>query len=84
MLDRSEEAAAFLTTASNAPRVGERLELAESEAVGPTKRDSARETGAHLPRFGRVVGLDDQQGATRRVAIRFEPPPRSSPLKTGR
>ena len=84
MLDRRGEEAAFLTTASDAPRVGERLELAESETVGLTKRESARETGTYLPRFGRVVRLDDLQGATRRVAIRFEPPPRSSPLKTGR
>jgi hypothetical protein len=84
MLDRSEEEAAFLTTASDAPCVGERLELAESETAGRAKRDSARETAIRLPRFGRVVRLDDLQGATRRVAIRFEPVPRSSPLKTSK
>ena len=79
MLDRGAEEAAFLTTAGDAPRLGERLELAESEAVGPTRRDCPSETGPHLPRFGCVVRLDDLQGTTRRVAIRFEPPPRSSP-----
>lgn len=84
MLDRSGEEAAFLTSASDAPRVGERLELAQSETVGPSERDCACEAHSHLPRFGRVVRLDELQGATRRVAIRFEPPSRSSPLKTSR
>ena len=78
MLNRSTEEAAFLTNSGDAPRVGERLELAEADRSGLTGSGSATGGGPHLPKFGRVIRLDDPQGTTRRVAIRFEPLPRSS------
>ncbi len=70
MLDRSAEQAAFLTSARDAPEVGEHLELAATEPIGLETADRPL-----LPRFGQVVRLD-AQGTTRRVAIRFEPSPR--------
>jgi hypothetical protein len=83
MLNRSAEEAAFLTSAGDAPRVGERLELAEVDRGAQHEPGSASGAGPHLPRFGRVVRLDEPQGTTRRVAIRFEPSPRSSLISTG-
>lgn len=70
MLDRNAEQAAFLTSAGDAPEVGEHVELA---ATDPPDPKPARR--GVLPRFGRVVRLDAPQGATRRVSIRFEPRP---------
>jgi len=67
MLHQSEEEAAFLTAAGDAPRVGEQLELTALYEAEDLRRPSSQ-----LPRFGRVVQLHDPQGTTRRVAIRFE------------
>jgi hypothetical protein len=72
MLKKEEEEAAFLTTASEAPKVGERLELSEQELLSRRVRGIADQGNPHMPRFGRVIRLDDTQGTTRRVAIRFE------------
>lgn len=72
MLDRDADHAAFITTAGDAPSVGEQLELSEPYLANPCDRQEEREPIAQLPRFGRVVRLDDPQGDTRRVAIRFE------------
>ncbi len=68
MLERDEHQARFITSAEQAPRVGETLELTE-----PVDAAAAGSPTAHLPRYGRVIGLDNL-GQTRRVAIRFEPP----------
>ena len=73
MLKREEEEAAFITTASEAPKVGERLELSEQDLFTLRPGSIAGMDNPHMPRFGRVVRLDDPQGSTRRVAIRFEP-----------
>ena len=70
MLDRSAEQAAFLTSTSDAPEVGEHVELAATDPICPEAA-----AGPALPRFGRVIRLDAPQGTTRRVAIRFEPRP---------
>lgn len=72
MLDQTREEAAFLTTAGDAPRVGEQLELTGSKEVNVASAEDQREPSPNLPRLGRVVRLDDPQGVTRRVAIRFE------------
>ena len=76
MLDRSAHEAAFLTTAGDAPKVGERLELTQTDSIGLVAADRSQEGGPDLPRFGRVVRLEDLSGTNRRVAIRFEPAPR--------
>jgi hypothetical protein len=75
MLAQSREEAAFLTAAHDAPRVGEQLELSESCEANRAVRAVPRGSASHLPRFGRVVCLDDPQGVTRRVAIRFDSQP---------
>jgi hypothetical protein len=72
MLDRDADEAAFITTAGDAPSVGEQLELSEPYLANPRDGQQHREPIAQLPKFGRVVRLDDPQGDTRRVAIRFE------------
>jgi hypothetical protein len=73
MLNRSTHEAAFLTTAGDAPAVGERLELAAAEGGGLVAANRTQVGGSQRPRFGRVVRLGELQGTTRRVAIRFEP-----------
>jgi hypothetical protein len=75
MLDQSNEEAAFLTTAGDAPRVGEQLELTAACESGFRSTEYPHGPGSRLPRFGRVVRLDDPQGVTQRVAIRFEAQP---------
>ncbi len=74
MLRQNEREAQFLTSVSEAPRVGETLELTEPVADGehPETRPAVR-----LPRWGRVLWLEQGAGRTRRVGIRFEHPPRS-------
>ncbi len=72
MLDQSGEEASFLTTAGDAPHLGEQLELTASCDANRRGTNDRCGPNKHLPRFGRVVRLDDPQGATRRVAIRFE------------
>ena len=72
MLDQSGEEASFLTSAGDAPRLGEELELTGPCDAYPGGTEEQRGPNPHLPRFGRVVRLDDPQGTTRRVAIRFE------------
>jgi hypothetical protein len=84
MLNRSADEAAFLTTAGDAPKVGERLELTEVAVADTVAADESPAEESHLPQFGRVVRLEGLQGTTRRVAIRFEPPPRSAPPRVGR
>ena len=81
MLNSGAKEAAFLTTAGDAPAVGERLELTGPDRTGRTTAGRSRESEPHLPRFGRVVRLDTPQGITRRVAIRFESPTSSSQIK---
>lgn len=80
MLTRGAEEAAFLTIVGEAPRLGEQLELTGSDNAGLSVTEPPSGSGARLPRFGRVVGLDDPEGMTRRVAIRFEKQPRSTPV----
>lgn len=72
MLKKESEEAAFITTAAEAPAVGERLELSEQDLVARRTLGGADGSNPHMPRFGRVIRLDDPQGTTRRVAIRFE------------
>lgn len=68
MLSRSAEQASFITSTSQAPGVGEKLELTE-----PCAADAATcGSGAGLPRTGRVIRLDQAAGGTQRVAIRFD------------
>ena len=75
MLDRDANEAAFITSAGDAPSVGEQLELSEPYLANASTGRQAGERIAQLPKFGRVVRLDDPQGDTRRVAIRFERQP---------
>jgi hypothetical protein len=72
MLDRDGLEGAFLTTTGEAPSLGEQLELSEPYMADPADAEPQRDSDARLPRFGRVVRLDDPQGATCRVAIRFD------------
>ena len=67
MLNISSGGAAFLTAAEHAPRVGERLKLAEMYSAGRLVREGA----LPLPPVARVIRMDDSEGATRRVAVRF-------------
>lgn len=67
MLDISSSGAAFLATSEHAPRVGERLELAEMHSADRFVRDGA----LPLPPVARVVRVDESAGVTRRVAVRF-------------
>jgi hypothetical protein len=72
MLDQDAEQAAFLTNAGEAPRVGEQLELTNPSTAHVAADGAPGGHAANLPRYGRVVRLDDPQGVTRRVAIQFE------------
>jgi hypothetical protein len=72
MLDQDADEAAFLTATRDAPRVGERLELTELCQSNLAVPRPLPERLSQLPRFGRVVRLDEPEGVTRRVAIRFE------------
>ena len=67
MLDISSSGAAFLATNENAPRVGERLELAEMYSADRFVREGA----LPLPPVARVVRVDESAGVTRRIAVRF-------------
>jgi hypothetical protein len=68
MLNTSEGGAAFLTARGQAPRVGERIALAEMVACDRV----VREDDGPLPPFARVLRHDDTEGITCRVAVRFE------------
>lgn len=68
MLDVCVEGAAFLTSASEAPEIGERVELIEM----PTRDRMVREGAGPLPRYARVLRHDEQMGLTRRIAVKFE------------
>ncbi len=68
MLDMSNGGAAFLTGADETPPVGQRLELMEMQTVDRVVREDAQP----LPAFARVLRHDGLEGATRRVAVRFE------------
>ena len=72
MLSQSAEEAAFLTTAGNAPRLGEQLELAQPHKAQALADGAPQEPDRHLPKYARVVRLGEPQGVTRRVAIRFD------------
>ena len=74
MLKQEAGEAAFLTTALDAPTIGERLELSEPSAATPPILGDQGTFTPHLPRFGRVIRLDDPEGVTCKVAIRFEAP----------
>ena len=63
MLSQSTGEASFLTSAPDAPKIGERLELTEP-------CDTPAE--GSIPRFGRVVKLDESPGRARRVEIAFD------------
>lgn len=68
MLDMSISGAAFLTAASAAPPIGSFVRLIEMQI-----RDRVvREDSGPLPSLGRVLRHDSSDGATRRVAVRFE------------
>ena len=68
MLNVSARGAAFLAIAGDAPRVGERIELTELYS----DNRAVREAAFPLPPHARVLRVDDADGATRRVAVRFE------------
>jgi len=72
MLNQGDGEAAFLTSARDAPRIGETLELTELCKTSPTTPEPVPQELAYLPKFGRVVRLDRPQGVTRRVAIQFD------------
>ncbi len=74
MLRRDEQGAQFLTSVTEAPRVGETLELTEPVAVAERPGDQPE---LRLPRWGRVLWLEQAAGRTRRVGIRFEHPPQA-------
>jgi hypothetical protein len=72
MLNLSDGGAAFLVARNQAPQVGERLVLAEMFC-----RDSTVQAATPpLPPRARVLRIEDDEGTTRRVAVRFEPTPR--------
>ena len=68
MLNESAGGAAFLTAVQDAPAVGQRLRLTEMHSPDETVREEHRP----LPAFARVVRREDEEGVTRRVAVRFE------------
>jgi len=69
MLNYSTRGAAFLTAAQNTPRVGDRIRLTEMYADDPL----IRQEHLPLPQFARVLRCEEEEGgATRRVAVRFE------------
>ena len=68
MLNHSTGGAAFLTTTQEAPTVGERIRL--SEMHSPDRL--VCEGNPPLPAYARVIRRHDEDGTTRRVAIRFE------------
>jgi hypothetical protein len=71
MLNMSLNGAAFLIAQEQAPRVGERLICADMAS-----RDHQVQTATPpLPPRARVLRVEDDDGTTRRVAVRFEPPP---------
>ena len=72
MLNQNASEGAFLTSAADAPGVGEQLELRQSLEAEVAALEHSQRPRFRLPRLGRVVRLDDPQGATLRVAIRFE------------
>lgn len=74
MLKAEAGEAAFITSTLDAPLIGERVEICEEQANGFGAASAASSRGPHMPRFGRVIRLDEPQGTTRRVAIRFELP----------
>jgi len=73
MLNHDQQEAAFLTTAGDAPRIGEKLELTGLGLGRAATPEPIPPELVPLPRFGRVIRLDESRGVTRRVAIRFEP-----------
>jgi hypothetical protein len=68
MLNTCTGGAAFLTAADEAPRIGQRLLLREMHCPDRFVRDGC----PPLPASARVLRIDDQDGPTRRVAVRFE------------
>jgi hypothetical protein len=68
MLEIAGRSAAFLTAAADAPAAGARLRLVEMFSQDPM----VREDSPVLPRFARVLRVDEAPGVTRRVAVRFE------------
>ena len=55
MLNQSASGAAFLTAASDAPCVGEQLELSCGRPRDPVAYEQSWEEPAYLPRFARVT-----------------------------
>ena len=69
MFNFSTRGAAFLTASENAPKVGDKIEL-----LPMYSRDRlVREESPPLPVSGRVLRVSPEDGATRRVAVRFGP-----------
>ena len=68
MLNTSSRGAAFLASAEDAPGVGERLALVEMLSRDRLVRDEK----PAMPRFARVLRVDDGGDITRKVAVRFE------------
>lgn len=84
MLNQNTREAAFLTSAADAPGLGEQLELRQSLEAEVAALEHSRRPRFRLPRLGRVVRLGDPQGATLRVAIRFEAESNSPVVDAGR
>jgi hypothetical protein len=72
MLNQGPSGAAFLAAASDAPRVGEQLELSHADPFCAATGEQPREEPDSLPRSARVVRLDKPQGITQRVAVQYE------------
>jgi len=70
LLNVSNGGAAFLATPADTPVVGEKIELEEMYSANRLVQEGA----PPLPRHARVLRVEDPQGATRRVAVRFEAP----------
>ena len=68
LLDVSAGGAACLVPADQVPAVGRRVEFVEMPTIDPLVRAGT----LLLPAFARVLRHDEQEGLTRRVAVRFE------------
>ena len=68
MFNLSAGGAAFLTSADKTPAVGEFVRFREMYSEDRFVRDGS----PALPEHARVLRVDDAEGVTRRVAVRFE------------
>lgn len=68
MFNLSAGGAAFLTSAEKTPAVGEFVRFREMYSEDRLVRDGS----PALPEHARVLRVDDAEGVTRRVAVRFE------------